>query len=144
MLEFSRFRIKTGPDLVCFKSNLGLIYFGPGGFACTTRGGVAMRRWPLLLPTFGLSFSLLRLLLLTHFGESPKAENLFPPIFWHNQKILVQACLRAPPEVAFAMRSWPLLLPSVSLSLSLLFTSSCCLHSRTECRTLHVQQKIVK
>ena len=32
------------------------------------------------------SFSL-RLLLLTHFGESPVYENLFPPIFWHNQKI---------------------------------------------------------
>ena len=24
------------------------------------------------------------LLLLTHFGESPEAENLFPPIFWQN------------------------------------------------------------
>ena len=29
---------------------------GPGGFASATRGGVAMRSWPLLLPTFGLSF----------------------------------------------------------------------------------------
>ena len=29
---------------------------------------------------------------------------------------LAQAALRAPPEVAFAMRSWPLLLPSFSLS----------------------------
>ena len=27
---------------------------------------------------------LLRLLLFTHFGESPVRENLFPPIFWHN------------------------------------------------------------
>ena len=26
----------------------------------------------------------LSLLLLTHFGESPVCENLFPPIFWHN------------------------------------------------------------
>ena len=36
------------------------------------------------LSVYILSFSLfllfLRLLLLTHFGESPKAENLFPPI----------------------------------------------------------------
>ena len=32
-----------------------------------------------------LSFSLfLRILLFTHFSESPEAENLFPPIFWHN------------------------------------------------------------
>ena len=29
-------------------------------------------------------FFLLRLLLFTHFGESPMRENLFPPIFWHN------------------------------------------------------------
>ena len=30
---------------------------------------------------------LLRLLLFTHFGESPVRENLFPPVFWHNTKI---------------------------------------------------------
>ena len=38
------------------------------------------------LPTFALSsfFLFLRLLLLTHFQESPVRENLFPPIFWHN------------------------------------------------------------
>ena len=35
---------------------------------------------------FLFSFSL-RLLLLTHFGESPVCENVFPPIFWHNQRI---------------------------------------------------------
>ena len=29
-------------------------------------------------------FFSLRLLILTHFGESPMCENLFPPIFWHN------------------------------------------------------------
>ena len=29
-------------------------------------------------------FFSLRLLLVTHFGESPVCENLFPPIFWHN------------------------------------------------------------
>ena len=33
---------------------------------------------------------------------------------------LAQAALRVSPEVAFAMRSWPLLLPLFSLSLSLL------------------------
>ena len=52
---------------------------GPGGFACATRGGVAMRSWPLLLPTFSLSLFFLRLLLLTHFGKTPVCENLFPP-----------------------------------------------------------------
>ena len=33
---------------------------------------------------------------------------------------LAQAALRVPPEVAFAMRSWPLLLPTFSQSLLLL------------------------
>ena len=42
--------------------------------------------WPLLSPTFALSL-FLRLLLLTHFGESPMCEIIFHPIFWHNQKI---------------------------------------------------------
>ena len=36
-----------------------------------------------LLLSFSFFF-LLRLLLFTHFGESPVRENLFPPIFWHN------------------------------------------------------------
>ena len=90
--------------------------FGPGGSACATRCGVAMRSWPLLLPTFGLSvlaqaalhtppevafamhswplllptfglsylFFSLSLLILTHFGENPEVENLFPQLFWHN------------------------------------------------------------
>ena len=61
---------------------------GPGGFACATAGGVAVHSWPLLLPAFGLSslisLFLFRPLLLTHFGGSPEAEHLFPPIFWHN------------------------------------------------------------
>ena len=33
----------------------------------------------------------------------------------HGLSILAQAALRAPPEVPFAMRSWPLLLPTFSL-----------------------------
>ena len=46
----------------------------------------AMRSWSLLLPSFSplLSFSL-RLLLLTHFGEFPVCENLFPQLFWHKE-----------------------------------------------------------
>ena len=43
--------------------------------------------WPLFSPTFALfssSFFPLRLLLLTHFGESPMCEIIFHPIFWHN------------------------------------------------------------
>ena len=35
---------------VLFKSVLKVV--GLGGFACATRGDVAMRSWPLLLPTF--------------------------------------------------------------------------------------------
>merc|ERR1712106_1099064 len=49
------------------------------------------RSWPLFSPTFFFFFFFffffLRLLLFTHFGESPVRENLFPPIFRHNQKI---------------------------------------------------------
>ena len=44
----------------------------------------ALRSWPLLLPTFALlslSFSLS--FTSFAFGETPEAENLFPPIFWH-------------------------------------------------------------
>ena len=42
--------------------------------------------WPLLLPLFSLSllFFFLRLLLLTHFGETPVCEIISTPIFWHN------------------------------------------------------------
>ena len=63
---------------------------GPGGLrAPCMRHACAMHApcvaWPLLLPTFALSFFLcLCLLLLTHFGESPVCENLFLPIFWHD------------------------------------------------------------
>ena len=39
--------------------------------------------WPLLLPLFSLSFFFLRLLLLTHFGETPMREIIFHPIFKH-------------------------------------------------------------
>ena len=46
--------------------------------------------------------------------------HVYPAMFRESRsgKILAQAAFRAPPEVAFAMRSWPLLLP-VSLSFSL-------------------------
>ena len=69
--------------LACAMHSLAIVItivrsFGPGGLRAPC---VA---WPLLLPSFSLSLSLLRLLLLTHFGESPVCENLFPPIFWHN------------------------------------------------------------
>ena len=138
--------------------------FGPGGLRAPPVVVFAMRIWPLLLPTFGLSFSLcsqnpifllfgpgglrappvvvdgseaghcfhllffffifsmssaqrffffsqlafshgrlgqpksleyfffflffflLRLLLFTHFGETPVGEVLFPPIFWHKNR----------------------------------------------------------
>ena len=42
----------------------------------------AMCSWPLLLPTCSLSS--LFLFSFSVFGETPKAGNLFPPIFWHN------------------------------------------------------------
>ena len=49
--------------LACAMRSLAIIItyfrsFGPGGFACATRGGVAMRSWPLFLSLFSLSLSL--------------------------------------------------------------------------------------
>ena len=64
---------------------LHVLTIGPGGLLAPTEVAFAIRSWPLSLPTFRLSlFLLLRLLLLTQFGETPEAENLFPPIFLHN------------------------------------------------------------
>ena len=69
------------------------LLFWPRRLACALRTCVCHAclrapcvAWPLLLPSFSLSFFFsfsLCLLLLTHFGESPVCENLFPPIFWH-------------------------------------------------------------
>ena len=53
-----------------------LCYNWPRRLAC------AMRSLAIVI-TIVQSFSL-RLLLLTHFGESPVCENLFSPIFWHD------------------------------------------------------------
>ena len=65
--------------------------FGPGGLRAPCVLACAMRSLAIVITivqSFSLSFFLsLHLLLLTHFGETPEAENLFPPIFWHNWKI---------------------------------------------------------
>ena len=60
-----------------------LTLFGPDGLRAPPEVAFAMRSWPFLLPIFALSifplsFFLLRLLLLTHFRETTKAEILFP------------------------------------------------------------------
>ena len=75
------------PHLVADEAKLAIV--GPGVLACATRGGGRSEAGHCfhLLFSFFLSFFfffLLRLLLFTHFGESPVRENLFPPIFWHN------------------------------------------------------------
>ena len=38
---------------VCYV-DIPSLNIGPGGFACATRGGIALRSWPLLLPSFAL------------------------------------------------------------------------------------------
>ena len=61
-------------------------WVGPSGLRAPCVLACAMRNLAIVI-TIVQSFSLflfLRLLLLTHFGESPVCENLFPPIFWHN------------------------------------------------------------
>ena len=56
------------------------------GFFCVCHPWWRTKRsWPLFSPTFSF-FLFLRLLLFTHFGETPMAEINFPPIIWHNQK----------------------------------------------------------
>ena len=54
--------------------------FWPRRLACAMRSLAIVIT---IVQPFSLSFSL-RLLLLTHFGETLVCENLFPPIFWHN------------------------------------------------------------
>ena len=57
-----------------------------GALRASPEVAFAMRSWTFLLPSFSLSFFFfslsLRLLLLTHFRESPEAEHLFPPNIW--------------------------------------------------------------
>ena len=58
--------------------------FWPRRLVCATRGGVVMRSWPLLLPTFALlslSPLLLRLLLFIHLGKLPRLKICFPRYF---------------------------------------------------------------
>ena len=75
------FTVIIKPSLDPWKTNIG-----PGVLACATRGGGRSEAGHCfhLLSFFFLFFLFLRLLLFTHFGESPVRENLFPPIFWHN------------------------------------------------------------
>ena len=44
----------------------------------------AMHSLAIVITNFRSFFLFLRLLLLTHFGESPMCEIIFHPIFWHN------------------------------------------------------------
>ena len=58
---------------------------GPGGLPAPGVLACAMRSLAIVFTNFRSLF--LRLLLLTHFGESPMCEIIFHPIFWHNEKI---------------------------------------------------------
>ena len=111
---------------------------GPGGSACATRGGVAMRSWPLLLPpfTFFSFLFFLRLSLLTHSGESSFFtfyDQRSVTVAWANrsprsfpkgvksrrrrkkrEKNLKvgnnngQPCIATPPRLAHAKPPWPI------------------------------------
>ena len=77
--------------------------------------------WPLLSPSFSLSFSLLAQAACVRHASlrAPCVAwplllplfSLFPSFYFFLLilQFLAQAALRAPPEVGFAMRSWPLL-----------------------------------
>ena len=58
-------------------------FFFVGSFCVRHPCWRTKRSWPLFSPTFSF-FLFLRLLLFTHFGETPMAEINFPPIIWHN------------------------------------------------------------
>ena len=71
----------------CGKFRMLSATFGPGGLRAPCVLACAMRSLAnvfTIVQSLFLSLSLLHLLLLTHFGESPVTENLFPTIFWHN------------------------------------------------------------
>ena len=98
-----KFVWKSFLNSTCLKHCLNI---GPGGFnhSCPTSGGDCKRSWQLLTLTF---------LFLSRRLPWMRCCPLFSLISFF---LLDQA----PPEVVFAMCSWPLLLPTVSLSLSLL------------------------
>ena len=54
--EDTTLHFRGGTRLILRESDFdgALKKIGSGGFACATRGGVAMHCWPLLLPTSGL------------------------------------------------------------------------------------------
>ena len=61
---------------------------GPGGLRAPCVLACAMRSLAIVITIvslFFLFFFLLRLLLLTHFKETPMCENLCPPIFWYRR-----------------------------------------------------------
>ena len=60
--EDTTLHFRGGARLILRESDFdgALKKIGSGGFACATRGGFAMRSWPLLVPTSGL-FSLFSL-----------------------------------------------------------------------------------
>ena len=73
----------VGNNNIMAIQSLGKLIIGPGVLACATHGGGQSEAGH----CFHLFFvCFLRLLLFTHFGESPVKENLFPPIGWPNQK----------------------------------------------------------
>merc|ERR1711892_359472 len=69
--------------------NEAIFGLGPGDLRAPCVLVCAMRSLAIvftIVQSFSLSllFFPLRLLLLTHFGESPMCEIIFHPIFWHN------------------------------------------------------------
>ena len=79
------------PHVVAYEAKLAIVftYFWSRRACVRHTWWRTKQSWPLFSPTFFFFFFLsffflLRLLLFTHFGETPVRENLFPPIFWHN------------------------------------------------------------
>ena len=74
--------------------------FGPGGFA------LQCVQLAIVITNFRSSFLLslpspLHILLLNHLGETPKAEHLFAPIFWHKLSIFYSEFILCTLEQSF-------------------------------------------
>ena len=90
---FKGFKFGLKITIIVWKNRCGqtfvIIFVGPGGFACATQGGVCNVQLAIVITNFcSLSLS---------FGPGG---------------------LRALPKVAFAMCSWPFLLPTFAISLT--------------------------
>ena len=112
-------------------------FFGPGGLPAPCVLVCAMHSLAIVITFVRSLFFSLRLLLLTHFEETPMCEIIFHPIFWHNKMIcakknyflfiyllrkLIFGCFSAFSASVKLREQEPTLVPGIFSFRSLLFT----------------------